>query len=118
MELNTIKTYLKENDKKDIKVSELLILFFQRFSCFNFSKFGIGKDNYNYALQFINQNAVQYILNPLNGENIAFNGKIYGAGINFIFMVGNDLIRFLFSIFDKFDNKDIIYLLFILSKNN
>ena len=113
MELNTIKTYLKENANKYIKVSELLVLFFQRFSSFNFSIYGIGKDNYNYAVQFNNEHAIQYILNPLNGENIAFNGKLYGPGINYIFKVGRNIID---SLFDKFDYKDIIYLFFLHAK--
>ncbi len=114
MELNLIKTYLKENPKKHIKISELLFQFLKRFTYFPFYSYGIGTDNYHYTLQFYNSNGMAYILNPLNGNNIAYNIKCTGADINNIFYDGYAIML---SKRDKNDYKDTLYALFSSSKN-
>lgn len=114
MALSNIKMYLKENPKNNIKLSELLFQFFKRFTYFPFYSYGIGKDNYCYTLQFNNSNGMAYILNPLNGNNIAYNNKCKGADINEIIYDGYAIML---SKKDKIDDKDILYALFSSSNN-
>ena len=114
MVLNTIKMNQKENYIKDIKLGGLLIICFKRLSMFKFNQFGIGKDNFDYALQFNNSNGFPYILNPKNGANVFEFGKITGPGINIIFSYGYKLI---ISIFNNYNNNiDIIKTLFSQTK--
>ena len=116
MVLSTIKMNQKENYINDIKLGGLLIICFKRLSMFKFNTFGIGKDNYDYALQFDNPNGFPYILNPKNGSNVFEFGKISGAGINEIFSYGYKLIISIFNDYNNHNFIDIIKTLFSQTK--
>ena len=72
--LNVIKSEKRFIKNINIEVSELFLLVLQKFSTFDFDSKGIDIDNYDYQLDFVNQEKKIYILNPLNGLNIS-NGK-------------------------------------------
>ena len=69
--LNVIKSSQKENPNNNIGVGQLLYLVLKKFSSFNFGCQGIGKDSYDYYLQFVNDKRKLHILSPLNGKNVA-----------------------------------------------
>ena len=69
--LNVIKSSKKENPNNNIGVGQLLYLVLKKFSSFNFGCQGIGKDSYDYYLQFVNDKRKLHILSPLNGKNVA-----------------------------------------------
>ena len=71
--------------------SHLLIKAFHKFSDFNFAEYGIGRDNYDYVLDFNNFDEIPYIIDPLTGNNVA-KGKCRGINIREIFIKGYNLL--------------------------
>ena len=45
---------------------------FEKFSFFDFSQKGIGKNSYDYSLIEKNFDEIPFILNPLTGKNVVF----------------------------------------------
>ena len=89
--LNSIKSYQKEISNIQITNSHLLIKTFHKFSYFNFAEYGIGRDNYDYLLDFNNFEEILYILDPLTGNNVA-KGKCRGINIRETFSKGYNLL--------------------------
>ena len=92
MVLNVIKSYQKLSPNTPIRKSQLLIITFEKFSFFDFSKNGIGKDNYDYLLEEENSDAIPFILNPLTGKNVAQYGSCRGEDIKNTFLNGYKLL--------------------------
>ena len=82
MLLNTIKQYKMLNPNQKIETSQLLFIFFKKFSEFNFVKYGINQDNLDSFLGFVNEDGTPYILNPLTEINVCKNGCCKGFNIN------------------------------------
>ena len=89
--LNSIKSYQKEISNIQITNSHLLIKTFHKFSYFNFAEYGIGRDNYDYLLDFNNFEEIPYIIDPLTGNNVA-KGKCRGINIRETFSKGYNLL--------------------------
>ena len=92
MVLNIIKNYKKLNPNTQIRNSQLLIMTFEKFSFFDFSKKGIDKDNYDYSLEEENSEEIPFILNQLTGINIAQFGSCRGKNIRNTFLKGYNLL--------------------------
>ena len=92
MVLNVIKNYQKLNPNTQIRNSQLLIMTFEKFSFFDFSKKGIDKDNYDYLLEEENSEEIPFILNPLTGKNVAQFGSCRGNNIRNTFLKGYNLL--------------------------
>ena len=111
---------IKENPENNMKLSQLLKLFFEKFSKFRFEVSGIGTDNKTYVLpnlQWNNKNIIPYILNPLNGYITTKNGSCKGPDINAVFSIGYKLIDDLLNKFGKNNkNKDLLNSFFFVSK--
>ena len=90
--LNSIKSYPKEISNMQISNSQLLIKTLYKFSFFNFSEYGIGKDNYEYILEIINYADIPHILDPLTGNNVAKVGRCKGEDIKETFNKGYNLL--------------------------
>ena len=69
--LNVIKSEQRDDPNNYIGNFQLLYLVLKKFSSFNFEFQGIGKDSYDYNLEFINKKGNLYILSPLNERNVA-----------------------------------------------
>ena len=90
--LNSIKSYPKEISYMQISNSQLLIKTLYKFSFFNFSEYGIGKDNFEYILEINNYADIPHILDPLTGNNVAKVGRCKGKDIKETFNKGYNLL--------------------------
>ena len=128
MILNVIKSYQKIYPKIPIRISQLLIMTFEKFSFFDFSKKGIGKDNYDYSLEEENSEEIPFVLNPLTGKNVAQFGSCSGKDIrntfikayNLLYVENNDFINYFRIGIDPFDqcSKNSIIDLFNINRYN
>jgi len=76
-------------------ISQYCILFniIEIFSFFDFRTYGINRNSVEYQLENDNQTInLPYIINPLNGKNVAENGRCRGGKINETFKAGYDII--------------------------
>ena len=99
--LNALKSELLLNKNDKIGISQLLFLVLKKFSTFNFGYKGIGKDNYDYILGYDNFDEKLYILNPLNGINVA-NGKCRGEKLRKAFLHAYNFFSFEISNFKNY----------------
>ena len=121
--LNAIKSYEKDFPNTKLGISQLLILVLKKFSYFNFQNYGIGIDNLDYKLEYENEQENLFILNPINGKNVAKGrckgNKLKNAFFNvyrLIYNESNNFRLFFNSGFNPFSGNPI-YSLFNSSKN-
>jgi len=92
--LNTIKTYSQYN----LGISQLLFKVLEKFSSFDFKGNGIGKNNYDYKLDFDNTDETLHILDPLTGKNVSKGrckgGKLNKAFCNAYFLISQEINTF------------------------
>ena len=89
---------------------------FEIFSNFDFENSGIDRNSKKYQL-YNNQDKLPYIINPLNGLNVAENGKCRGGKINKNFKYGNKLLQLEKNNFEDFCCGDRSFRPFILIIN-
>ena len=107
LELNPIYNYQKENPSFKIRNSQLLVQIFEKFSYFKFYQYGIGIDNNEFILGFLNRSEILYIFDPLTGNNIASNGECKGLKLRETFFNG----------FEQLCNQSNFYLQLFQNKN-
>ena len=90
--LNSFKTIQQKFPNMQIRICQLLINTFEKFSFFNFAIMGIGINNFDYNLQYYNEEEIPIILNPLTGLNTAQNGRCRGKDIRNVFNKGYNSI--------------------------
>lgn len=76
--LNAVKSLELYTKKTEIGISQLLFYVLHKFSVFDFQVYGIDMDNYDYRLKEENLEENLYILDPINGKNVAM-GKCKGG---------------------------------------
>ena len=85
--LNTIKSYSKNH----LGISQLLLKVLEKFSSFDFKRKGISTNNYDYKLDFDNDDESLFILDPLTGKNVSY-GRCKGGKLKKTFYNAYKLI--------------------------
>ena len=85
--LNTIKSYAKYN----LGITQLLFKVLEKFSSFDFKGNGIDTDNFDYKLEFDNDDEKLFILDPLTGKNVSY-GRCKGGKLKKTFYNAYKLI--------------------------
>lgn len=88
--LNAVKSLELYTKKTEIGISQLLFYVLHKFSVFDFQVYGIDMDNYDYRLKEENLEENLYILDPINGKNVAM-GKCKGGKLRMVFKNAYDL---------------------------
>ena len=92
--LNSFKDIQQKFPNMEIRVSQLLINTFEKFSFFEFDKFGIDFNNDDYNLNFPNKEEIPFIIDPLTRKNTAQFGRCRGQDIRDVFSIGYNKMFF------------------------